>query len=711
MSLHMILFITFVVKIRTDQMFRIKRLYTFIYQTFLPIFAMTFGICLFIFIIQFLWQHIDKLVGKGLETSVIVEFFAYASLMLVPQALPLAILLASLMTFGNMGERMELVAIKASGVSLMKIMKPMIVLISLIAVSSFVFQNNINPRVQVKVYSLLHSIRQKSPELNIPEGSFYNELPGYSIYVKDKNLETHFLHDVIIYDTSSGGFKNMSVDVCDSAIISAEKKGYLTLTMFHGERFSNLKEESGRRTSSGGSGEFVPFLRERYDRKEVVIPFEDDLVRIDESRYDQTQISKNLIQLDLAVDSMKLKLDSLNQIDRKTVGNQSFMQNRIKPIVVADSLQSKETTNIPIEANIKGIDIDSVYNNYALHIQSEIINLASSDAKNNSSSQLALFHIEMPKPNLQKNIRMHQIFWHRMFALSFACLIFFFIGAPLGAIIRKGGLGVPVIVSVVLFIIYYIIGNVGYKMARDGLWPAWQGEWLSAAILFPLGVFLTYKSMNESALFNVELYGRHFRRLLKVKSDTNRNATREPLLNEIQPIENLNVTEEQIASFRNFDNNTLKDIVHNYVAYGFDTLEQQLALAILKERDTYFFDVRVNNYDFDYSKRLISYFRENSLYICVPLYLLLIVALVLKLIFKIPVFMPIAILAGIAYLIFYTKSIIYVSDFYKSINKEQKASKVFVQKLLSFLLYPFFHFRFLKKMNNELDKIKSEGFF
>ena len=670
---------------------------------------MTFGICLFIFIIQFLWQHIDKLVGKGLETSVIVEFFAYASIMLIPRALPLAVLLASLMTFGNMGERMELVAIKASGVSLMKIMKPMIILISFVSIASFIFQNNINPITQVRVYSLLFSIKQQSPELDIPEGAFYSNesLRGYSIYVKQKDLKTHMLRDVTIYDTSKGGFRNMSVDVCDSAIMKlADSKDYLTLTMYDGERFTN---STGNSSSGGESSSFV---RESYKQKDVVIPFDGEFSRIEESRYDQSQISKNLVQLQEAVDSMKIRLDSLNVLDKKMVFAQPFLSYRNKP---EDTSQPEDTLSTELEENIEkekkttpSTDIDSLFATFALHLQDDIMSSASSDSRSSVGKQLKFSHFEMPKDALQKNIRMHEIYWHQMIALSFACLIFVFIGAPLGAIIRKGGLGLPVIISVLLFIIYYILDRFGYKMARDGVWPIWQGVWLNTFILLPLGLFLTYKSMRESALFNIELYGRYFRKLLHVHSDYNRNAVREPRLEEIPPVEDIKEGDTELVAFYSYDNNLLKDIVNNYIAYGYSIVEQQLALAILKERGTYLFDVRVSNYDLSYSERLINYFSANSLHICIPLYTFSVIALIFAKIANIGWLMPIAIVGLLAYLVFYAKSIMYVSDFYKSINKSRSASKVFLEKVFSFVLYPIFHFKLLKQMREELNTIKNQ---
>lgn len=693
-------------------MLRVKRLYTFIYQTFLPVFAMTFGICLFIFIIQFLWQHIEKLVGKGLETSVLLELFFYAALNLVPMVLPLAILLASLMTFGNMGERLELLAIKASGVSLLKIMRPMIILVVGISIGCFFFQNKLAPKFRVKVASLFYAIKQKSPELDIPEGAFYNALKGYSIYVKEKNLETHMLYGVIIYDTSSGGVKNMSVDVCDSAIMKmADSKDYLTITMFNGERFQNIKNETSGRTSQNVSaGETVPYMREHFERKIVTIPFKGDFERVEESRYDDTHISKNMVQLQFSIDSMTLKLDSLNQLDRKVVSNQPFMAYRQKqPYIDSVAKAKEEGKRLEMAELALLLDIDSVFNSYSQIQKADILSTASSTARGANSNQMMYYHLETPKPVLKKRIRDHEITWHKMFTLPFACLIFFFIGAPLGSIIRKGGLGVPVIISVLLFIFYYIIDNIGYKMARDGVWPEWQGMWLSAAVLFPLGVFLTYKSMAESALFNTEVYGKFIRSFLKVKSNPTRSSTREPSLAEILPLTALQADTDQVESFSSFDNNTLKDIVHNYKAYGFDNTAQNVALAILKERGTYFFDVRVNNYDYNYSKKLLGYFKSNSLMMAIPLFVATLAFLVLSKVFASLEFLSLLSIVGLlAYIGFYIKSTIYMSDFYMSMNK--KIEKAYLRYLFLFFLYPIYYKRLSKKMGEDLESIKGLRF-
>ena len=568
-------------------MLRIKRLYTFIYQTFVPVFIMTFGITLFIFIIQFLWQQIEKLVGKGLETSVLLELFFYATLNLVPMALPLAILLASLMTFGNMGERLELLAIKASGVSLLKIMRPMIVLIVAMTIGCFFYQNDLAPKFKVKVYSLLYAIKQKSPEFDIPEGAFYNELSGYSIYVKDKNLETKMLHGVVIYETGGGGPKNMSVTVCDSAYLEfVDSIKHMRITMYNGQRFQNMKNEVGRRTntSSSNNGEFIPYMRENFTKKIVNVPFKDDFERIEESRYDDTHISKNLKQLALSVDSMEVTLDSLNLIDRKNVQAQSYTAHRRSESYTDSLTKLKES---PIVSEVKSplvFKFDSIYDTFSKSQKAEILSMASSEAKGTSGSHLMYYHIDTPKPVLQKRIRDHEISWHRMFTLPFACLVFFFIGAPLGSIIRKGGLGVPVIISVLLFIVYYIIDNIGYKMARDGVWTAWQGMWLSAAVLFPLGVFLTYKSTKESALFSPEKYKHFLRKILFIEEKKVEPVKMETISITLPKVEELTNDTKLITDFRALDIPSLVDMATNYEEYGHEQVMGTLAIVVLREK-------------------------------------------------------------------------------------------------------------------------------
>lgn len=467
---------------------------------------MTFGICLFLVLMQFLWKYVEDLVGKGLAPTVIGELFLYAALNLIPLALPLAILLASLMTFGNLGESLELLATKAAGVSLIKTMRPLIVLIICISIGAFFFQNDAVPRINVKFAALLRSIKMKSPELDIPEGTFYNEIDNYSLYVNSKNKETKILKDVMIYDTSKG-FNNMAVIVCDSALIkTSASKDYLLLSLYYGQQFANFNQSSQQRNTNS---KFVPYSRENFKQKDIIIPFDAGFNRVDESTMEGSQISKNIYQLQHSIDSISHQVDSINSKDREFILTTSHTAYRNNP----DNVSTVANANVTPK-NSRVLDLDSILTTTS---PSEKISIYNNAISRTDNARTDLLIRSGYKVQMQKNIRMHKTEFHRKFTLSFACLIFFFIGAPLGAIIRKGGLGMPVVISVILFIIYYIIDNVGYKMARDGVWVAWHGVWLSSFILFPLGVFLTYKANNDSALFNADAYRKIFKKIFKEK--------------------------------------------------------------------------------------------------------------------------------------------------------------------------------------------------
>lgn len=480
-------------------MLRIKRLYLYILQTFVPVFFMTFAICLFIILMQFLWKYVEDLVGKGLDTHVLAELFLYAALTLVPMALPLAILLASLMSFGNLGERYELLAIKAAGISLLRAMRPLIILMILICIGAFFFQNDIIPQINVKFRTLMISVKQKSPELDIPEGSFYSGIDNYNIYVKTKDKETGTLRDVMIYDVSKG-FDNMAVIVCDSAKMKmSSNKDYLQLNLYNGQQFANFKQSGLGDRATVRNDKFVPYSRENFKEKEVIIPFDANFNRMDEASMDGTQIAKNVSQLRASVDSLTIIVDSLNVNDRKVMLKYTYLSYRNNYQI--------DTTKVQEDNLDYSYSLDSVLNSLSPSEKVSVYSEAMSRAEANKND---FMFRSISKIDTQKKIRQHNVELQRKFTLSFACLIFFFIGAPLGAIIRKGGLGMPVVVSVILFIIYYIIDNLGYKMARDGVWDVWQGVWLSSFILFPLGVFITYKAINDSALFNADAYRNYY---------------------------------------------------------------------------------------------------------------------------------------------------------------------------------------------------------
>lgn len=480
-------------------------------QTFLPLFLMTFGICLFIVLMQFLWRFVDDLVGKGLEINVLGEMFLYAALSLVPMALPLAILLASLMTFGNLGERLELLAMKSAGISLIHIMRPLIVLIVCVSIGAFFFQNNAMPVIQVKFYSLMYGIRQKSPELNIPEGSFNNEIEGYNLYVKSKNKDG-LLKDMIIYDHSAG-FNNARVILADSGRLktSADKK-FLVLTLFSGESFENVKSESS--TANRGK-KAVPYRRETFASKEFLIEYDGNFTPTDEGFLQNQYIGKDLADLQSSIDSMNVQLDSIKNINVKNIYDTSYKRNFI--VHTADG----ETTEKPIaeiyQTALREGKEAAQANFYTTFEEQTPENKASllTRAKNSAENVRQDYYMKATTIGTEAaKMRRHMTEWHKKFTLSFGCLVFFFIGAPLGAIIRKGGLGVPVIISVILFIFYYIIDNMGYKMARDGVWAAWEGMWLSSAVLAPMGIFLTYKAVNDSVILNADTYIDAFKNLI-----------------------------------------------------------------------------------------------------------------------------------------------------------------------------------------------------
>lgn len=509
-------------------MFKIKRLYIFILKTFLPLLLMTFAICLFIVLMQFIWQYVKDFVGKGLEMSVLAEMFFYAAVTMIPLALPLAILLASLMTFGNLSEKFELLAIKASGVSLIKIMRPLIVVILFIAVGAFFFQNNVLPNVQVKMWSLLYSMKQKSPALDIPEGVFYNQIEGYNIYVKKKDSRRNMMYDITIYDVSKTS-ENARVIVADSGSIKfTDDNKFLFLTLESGESFENLKSQEAATNS-------VPYRREVFARKEILIPFDANFNRIDETSMSNKYIGKNISELQYAIDSMLVIVDSIGDKVGKELKDNSYYK-------IID--RSSKAASLTQKKSLKNFNIDDAYAIAPIQQRENWTNKALSKARTIKQE----FEFRSFKTSEQKKlIRRHEIEMHKKFTLSFACIIFFFIGAPLGAIIGRGGLGIPIVVSVVLFIFYYVIDNAAYKLARDGIWEVWQGLWLSSAVLLPMGIFFTYKAVNDSAVFNKDAYknfikkllGRHVYRVVEIKEIALIDVDRETLIEKVNNLDKL----------------------------------------------------------------------------------------------------------------------------------------------------------------------------
>lgn len=463
------------------------------------LFIGTFFICLFIFMMQFLWRYVDELVGKGLEMSVMAQFFFYSALSLVPVSLPLAVLLASLITFGNFGERYELLAMKAAGISLLKIMRPLIIFVCFICCISFYFQDVIGPVAQGKLGTLLISMKQKSPELDIPEGVFYTEIPDYHLKVARKNRKTGILYDVLIYNFKEGP-ENAHIIYADSGRLEmTADKQHLYLHLFSGELFENLKSQNVKT-------ENVPYRRESFREKHTIIEFDSDFNMADASIMSNQATTKSMKVLQASIDSMKYMGDSIG----RQYYNESMGGVYSKP-----SGLSKEDTIKIAQASIGAYNVDSMYEAATLMQKQRILSAAVSRAESlQGDYSFKVFSME----SNDYQIRRHGIEWHKKITISLSCLLFFFIGAPLGGIIRKGGLGMPVIVSVLVFIIYYVIDNSGYKMARDGKWIVWMGVWLSSSILAPLGVFLTYKSNRDSVVLNADAYIGWFKRIVGMRS-------------------------------------------------------------------------------------------------------------------------------------------------------------------------------------------------
>lgn len=479
-------------------MLRIKKLDKFVIKSFLLLLAGTFFVCLFIFMMQFLWRYVEDLVGKGFGLSVLAQFFFYSGIMLIPTSLPLAILLATLITFGNFGERCELLAMKAAGISLIKVMRPLIVVVTLISCLSFYFQNVIGPKATTELYALLFSMKQKSPELDIPEGVFYDELEGYNLYVKQKNKETGMLYNVMIYNFSDG-FENAHIIVADSGKMetTADKK-HLQLHLYSGEQFENLRSQNAQSKN-------VPYRRESFREKHSLIEFDANFNQMDASQLGNQAASKNMRTLQHSIDSMTVRFDSIGRNYYEEAKRTTF-----KPttLLAADSVSLQKT-------GARSINLDSLFNVQSHRKRGNLIQAALSRVQS-QSSELAMKSYTTSDGD--KNIRRHQKEWWMKITLSLACLIFFFIGAPLGSIIRKGGLGVPVVISVVFFIFYYIIDNTGTKMAREGELQMWFGMWISTIVLTPLAAFLTYKANGDSEVFNLDAYKAFFMKLLGMRS-------------------------------------------------------------------------------------------------------------------------------------------------------------------------------------------------
>ena len=480
-------------------MFRIKKLDIFITKQFGLLFVGTFVICQFVLMMQFLWRWVDILIGKGLALEILAQFFWYMGLMLVPQALPLAILLSSLIVFGNLGESSELTAIKAAGISLMQSFRSLILLSCLIAIGSFYFQNDVGPEANSRLNVLIQSMRHKNPELEIPEGIFYDGIPQSNLYVQKKNRDTGVLYGIMIYRMTDS-YEDAAIILADSGRLqtTADRK-HLLLTLYSGEWFENM------RSTEFGSSASVPYRRETFLSKRIVLDFDSDFSLEDGGSMSNNARTKSLSQIRKDLDSLNHQYDSVGREIYRDMVAQHFTMHHLRR---SDSLKALKQV---AEGHVV---FDSLYQRLPDEQRKNLINSALNTVKMEASN---LDFRAMLTSDGDQLIREHDIEAISKFTLALSCLIFFFIGAPLGAIIRKGGLGVPVIISVLVYIIYYILDNSGYRMARGGMWTVWFGKGLAPAVLIPLSIFITYKANNDSVVFNIDLYRNFFMRLFGLR--------------------------------------------------------------------------------------------------------------------------------------------------------------------------------------------------
>ena len=518
-------------------------------------FVGTFFICLFIFIMQFLWLYVDELVGKGIPMDALTKFFYFTALTLVPKSLPLAVLLAALITFGNFGERMELTAMKAAGIPLLRIMKPLILFCIGLGLVSFYFQNVTIPYANLELQRLLISMKQKSPELEIPEGAFYDGIDNYNLYVKHKNSNTGMLYEVVIYNMSNG-FENATILKADSGRLeTTADKQHLKMILYHGEQFENLKDGQISKKN-------IPYRREQFVEKTMLIEFSNDFDMMDGSFLSNNAMNKNMAQLNHDIDSLSYIQDSIGYIYFTQLQRNSYASYKLSKSDSTKLHQHIET------AHITRINVDSLFYSSTREQRKEWLK-SEKGRINNLKSETALKTRTVF--NADRKIRLHRIERYNKITMSLSCLVFFLIGAPLGAIIRKGGLGMPVIVSVFTFIVYYIIDTSGLKLAREGEVPVWWGRWVSTVILGPLGIILTYQANKDSGVFNADIYKNAFRWLFALRAKRNL-PMKEVVINDPDYVTILTELEELTTACKTYNHihtpGQLPNYIHMFAAHS-----------------------------------------------------------------------------------------------------------------------------------------------
>lgn len=459
---------------------------------------MTFAVVMFILLMQFVWKYIDDFVGKGLDWFLILELMFYVAVTLVPMALPLAILLASIMTFGNLAESYELTALKSAGMSLQKVMKPLTITTFLMAIGAFLFANYILPMANLKMGTLLYDITHQKPSLDVKEGVFYKGIQDFTIKVAKKDAKNNILYNILIYDHSQRQGNNKVVIAKQGIMKMSADENFLLITLKDGHSYEEIVSQNNKG--------FKPLTRTNFKEETIVMDMRDfKMIRTDESLFKDNYQMMNISQLSNEIDTLKKEnKERYAAINMQVIKNYNLYSDSTKISVHKDSLTQAQ------------LDKKNWIDVYNLSEKNRIFENALSLARTNQS--YVNVNLISAKNAVETESR-YKIEWHKKFTLSFACLVLFFIGAPLGAIIRKGGIGMPAVVSVGFFLIFHVLSITGEKSAKEGVWEAWQGAWLATFVLLPIGIFLTYKATRDSALFDADAYLMPIKKLFTKKSD------------------------------------------------------------------------------------------------------------------------------------------------------------------------------------------------
>jgi lipopolysaccharide export system permease protein len=479
----------------------VKKVDKFVIKSFIGPLIFTFFIAEIILILQFLWMYVDDLAGKGLKFKVLVELLYHYSLTFVPMALPLAILLASLMTFGNMGEFSELSALKSSGIPLQRIMRPLVYMLAGLAVVSFFFSNNVLPYATNKAHTLIWDIQRKKPDINIQAGTFYNGIPDFSIKIGKKDPQTGRMENLIIYDHRQRRGNTM-VTTADSGYMKLTRdEAGLSMILYNGQSFNELEEKK-----AGGASRTFPSRKDIFKEETIVIPLQGfDLKRSEEGLFKSGAAMQNISRLTFTIDSLNKRYTEKenNQLREFNKAKMYNLENFI-PHFTGHPMGNDTLKRITV------FDPKVLLDKFPVTQKRTVIAKAIENLKEATSY---LTQKNESKHYEIRSIKRYEVEWNRKLTMSFACLVFFFIGAPLGAIIRKGGLGTPAVISIFFFVIYYVISISGQKMAEEDVVGTFAGMWAASYILLPIGAFLTYKATTDSVIMNIDTYLMFFKKI------------------------------------------------------------------------------------------------------------------------------------------------------------------------------------------------------